>query len=243
MRKLVRTIFGWLAGTVLVTLALTLCGEWLIEVARDKGWYKDAGSTFDRWILATSDFLLSPWISHLIALIVGVTIGLWMDTLLRRRETSQKRYAPIMTTQGKPDIYALPMTDETAERFREGYGQIHGDKWYSLYLLADEARRQFEDTAAGQQIAKEADGNRHAELDAYSSFIAHVIPLYGIRPPSHTSEPIKLRDGESIRFRVNGLQMDSTDDKGREFYRFIHAKAGDVPKALQVLSGQNNAVS
>jgi hypothetical protein len=118
---------------------------------------------------------------------------------------------------------------QTQDRFFEVTGHpLQNEKWTSLFIVASEARRENVDTPYGHSLIGMS---AHAQIVAYAGKINDAIQLHGTFGGPLLSEPINER-GDKIKFRTNGMQMDSTDVNGRPFYRFVHLHTADAPTAL-----------
>jgi hypothetical protein len=84
MRALLRKIATWLLVAVVGGIAIAVVSEWPIEVARDKGWYSNAGRNFDQVASSIRQFLTSWWMMSPVLLLAGIVAGLWADTLLSK---------------------------------------------------------------------------------------------------------------------------------------------------------------
>ncbi len=115
--------------------------------------------------------------------------------------------------------------------FSELLNLAHGGHWTSLVVIADDARR----LVGGSLLARtaQATGGQNEALAYYAGIISNNAQIYGIRPPSRRSEPIRLRWPSKIVFKVSGTQMDSTDPSGKELYRHIHLRTADVGVVLE----------
>lgn len=86
MRGILRRVLSWVLLGAFGTIALAVFGEWFIEVARDKGWYDNAGQTWDRLVSAVLTFVSSPPVLIGLSLLTGLVGGLWLDQLLLKKE-------------------------------------------------------------------------------------------------------------------------------------------------------------
>jgi len=60
VRKLVRQILTWFFVGVILVIAVSVVGEWVIHVADDKCWYENAGKHWDDAVSAVLAFMASP---------------------------------------------------------------------------------------------------------------------------------------------------------------------------------------
>jgi hypothetical protein len=85
-----RRFIRWFATAVLAGLVLTtffgVVGEFFIEFAREKGVYQNPSQRLGVAMTALSDFVTQVWFIGLTTFSAGLAVGLWVDTLLRRRE-------------------------------------------------------------------------------------------------------------------------------------------------------------
>lgn len=94
---IVRCMFGsrfvrWLATVVVVGLVLAVSfgvvGEFFIELAREKGLYDQPSERLSGFMTALSAFVTQTWFMALTGVAVGFAGGMWVDSLLRKRETA-----------------------------------------------------------------------------------------------------------------------------------------------------------
>lgn len=86
MRRILRRFLTWLLVGAVGAIIVALFAEWLIEVARDKGYYDNAGRNWDSLVSAVLAFATSTVPLTGIALLAGLVGGMWLDQLLLRRE-------------------------------------------------------------------------------------------------------------------------------------------------------------
>ncbi len=89
MRGRLRKILTVLTSVALLGIAVPVVAEFFIEWAREEGWYSQPGDTAERLMSIAADIALSHWTLYPVTLLLGVTIGLWVDTLLRRSEKAK----------------------------------------------------------------------------------------------------------------------------------------------------------
>ena len=91
MRNTVRAVLTWFLVGGAGAIAVAVLGEWFIHVAEDKGWYANAGRTWDRLMSAIIDFATSSPVIYSMTALGGLVAGVWLDTLLTRREQRSTR--------------------------------------------------------------------------------------------------------------------------------------------------------
>lgn len=91
MRRRLRNLLSWLLVAVVGTICVAVVGEWFIEVAEDKGWYSNAGQTWDGAMSAVLSFLSQPIFYVPFTASAGIVGGLWLDTALRTYEERRSK--------------------------------------------------------------------------------------------------------------------------------------------------------
>lgn len=91
MRAALRKFLTWTLVGIVGTIILAVVAEWFIEVARDKGFFTDAGGTWDSVVGTVLTAVLNPWFLAGLTGLGGLVAGLWIDAFLRRIE---RRRAP-----------------------------------------------------------------------------------------------------------------------------------------------------
>ncbi len=84
MRNFARRIIGWLAGSLLLAVVSGVVGEFFTALARENGWYQHPSERLDAAMNAFSSFVTHSSFLTATAGIVGLAVGMWMDTILRR---------------------------------------------------------------------------------------------------------------------------------------------------------------
>jgi hypothetical protein len=84
MRNIARRILSWLAGSLLLAIVSGVVGEFFTALAREKGWYQHPSERLDVAMNAFSSFVTHSSFLTATAGIVGLAVGMWMDTVLRR---------------------------------------------------------------------------------------------------------------------------------------------------------------
>ena len=84
-------MLSWLLGTVVVVIIVAVAGEWFIEVAKDKGWYSNAGQNWDNAMGVVTSYLTNPALYIPFTGLAGVVGGLWIDTALKFFEAKNKK--------------------------------------------------------------------------------------------------------------------------------------------------------
>ena len=128
MRLLVRKVVTWVFVGVILAIVVAVAAEWFIEVARDKGLFKDAGEKWDHAMGLISSYATSAWILYPLTLLGGCVIGLWTDYFLRRKELEASSGEPEAPTEGIGlEYFSRGVTtvadeeDEAARRAQELY--------------------------------------------------------------------------------------------------------------------------
>jgi hypothetical protein len=136
------------------------------------------------------------------------------------------------TTPPKAPATVIPLKPGS-ESFTQSAHPIDGETWSSLLRVADEARRATEGTELAFTAQDYGNGSRADVLAFYAGKLSEHAELYGVMPPSPTSERITQHWPANISFHVNGSQMDSAEPRsGKELYRFVHMLTADVGPAL-----------
>lgn len=96
--RTMRSFIKWFLMAVCVGLVLAISfgvvGEFFIELAREKGFYTNPSQKLDDGVRAVSDFVTQSWLLYSTVGVVCLTLGMWMDVLLRRRERAAPAPAP-----------------------------------------------------------------------------------------------------------------------------------------------------
>ena len=82
VRKHVRVIGTWISLGLIAACAFGPIGQWFIQVATDKGWYRDAGHNWDRIMSGVTAILTSPYLTLPTIFFVGGIAGMWLDLWL-----------------------------------------------------------------------------------------------------------------------------------------------------------------
>lgn len=98
-RNYIRRFLTWFLVCVVSVIVVSVFGEWFIHVADDKGWYRDAGQTWDRGVSAILSFLSSAWLLYPATFLAGIVGGLWADFVLAKRERTQGESSDIATVR------------------------------------------------------------------------------------------------------------------------------------------------
>ena len=91
MRKLVRTWITRFSLFLVSGVLLAVVGQFFIQVAQDKGWYKDAGKTWDAVVLNVFQAMTTPTIFYVAAVMICVATGMWIDTALSNFDARRAR--------------------------------------------------------------------------------------------------------------------------------------------------------
>lgn len=133
-------------------IKVSVAGEWFIEVAKDKGWYSNAGQNWDSVTSAVLSYLSNPVLYISFAGFAGVVGALWLDTALkvldaRRRESRRLGLLEAGSAPHPNTRYILlqrdvengysPISQETASSFyalqiylhKRGHGTYIGDRF------------------------------------------------------------------------------------------------------------------
>lgn len=87
VRLFIRWLVTFIGGGLLGTIAFGVVGEFFVELARERGLYEGPSRRLDAAMTAFSEFVTQTWMLVAAALLCGLAIGLWADTLMRRRIT------------------------------------------------------------------------------------------------------------------------------------------------------------
>ncbi|QCO54636.1 hypothetical protein EOK75_01700 [Pseudorhodobacter turbinis] len=82
IRSVVRKILTFILSSILFVIVIAVVGEFFIEVAKAKGWYENAGQTWDRFMGVITDFASSNTALYPLIGLGGLVAGLWLDFLL-----------------------------------------------------------------------------------------------------------------------------------------------------------------
>ena len=86
IRKFIRWLLVVVVLTTLLSIVISVVGEFFIELAREKRFYDNPTQKLDAAMTALRGFMTSDLVLWATFLVLGLTIGLWFDALLRRIE-------------------------------------------------------------------------------------------------------------------------------------------------------------
>lgn len=89
MRRLLRRLVTAIASGLAIVVLYPVTSEFFIELAREWGWYEKPSHRLDVAMSAFSSFVSETWFFATTTFFVGLAVGMWVDTFLRRREGSQ----------------------------------------------------------------------------------------------------------------------------------------------------------
>jgi hypothetical protein len=228
-------------------------------------WIADAAS----WLMATKDVITRDqaiWGAMLVTGVVLAFAELWWHPLRRLLGRSPREYSDAELFRAQAELEkqrrltlkeqrsvtgkrtlrletttTMPKPTGEADFFAESSTPIHGAKWSCLLRVADDARRMTEETELGFAALDYGIGSRADVLAFYAGMVSRHADLFGILPPTPTSERIPLRWPDQIAFHINGGQIDSTSARdGKDLYRFIHLRTSDVPATLAKIRERAN---
>ena len=75
MRETIRKILIYLFLSVFTVILIAVLGEWFIEVAKDKGLYKNAGDKWDSIMKLITSFMFSHYFLYPLTLLIGFYLG------------------------------------------------------------------------------------------------------------------------------------------------------------------------
>jgi hypothetical protein len=156
MRSTIRKILTWLLGIAFTIIVIGVGGEFLIEVARDKGIYENAGQTFDGAVAAVLDFLSLPAVSYPLGALAGLVGGVWLDAFLARSDVPYETSVNSETAFGQTGDVA-PSASGTArgiaseeKRVQQRLVAAIGNAAYSAGMaMGDRSRQAAEDALPG----------------------------------------------------------------------------------------------
>ena len=102
-------VFRIFISAIVAAALLPVIGEFFIELAKEKGLYQHPSERLERtvnWLLAIADL---PGFKISVAVLASFAAGMWLDTIVRRKQASLENVGP------KSDLEFV--FDETSERF------------------------------------------------------------------------------------------------------------------------------
>lgn len=99
MRGVIRKAALWLCGGLVAAIVFGVVGEFFIELARERGFYKNPSERAGAVMSAFTAFVTSWGFLSVTLFVLGLTLGLWADNILRRREAR-----PVIPTEAMSDI-------------------------------------------------------------------------------------------------------------------------------------------
>ncbi len=118
-RKKIRPVVLALLGVVL----LPIFGEFFVEFAREKGWYKNPSEQVEGIMNFISTITNLPYFYHFVVFIAGLSMGVSVDLFLRKRETPDAVYV------NKAELRLRTFDDN---RVPERISHINIWRWYIL---------------------------------------------------------------------------------------------------------------
>jgi hypothetical protein len=94
----IRRLIRWVASgcTTLLTLAFfPVVSEFIIELLREKGFYERPSERMEALMATMSVFVTQTWFVALTTFFIGLSLGLWVDTIMRWREKTESEPAPL----------------------------------------------------------------------------------------------------------------------------------------------------
>ncbi|MCJ8509152.1 hypothetical protein MUU53_14640 [Rhizobium lemnae] len=239
MKIKLRSAYSWIFGFAVLGVLRELYNGFFVKVADEKGWYVNAAERWDFFWSSISAFLVSPWISHCLALIAGAIIALSLSRLIsgRSRDTTDAKLRTIDAFNG-----SIHVPENSADQpFVEITGTPLSGAWTAALKVADQARQTVKDLPAAQLIAEKM--TREEELKYYCGILHKYADLHGIAPPTRTSERIPYRADRPLIFWNNGTQLDTIDEKGNGRFRYLHFKTRSLDGALIALREEMKQLS
>jgi hypothetical protein len=86
MGRTLRWAITIILGLLVIPIIVGVVGEFFIELARERGWYAHPVRRWDLAMSAVSAFVAQTWFLILTALVAGLTLGLWANSMLRKWE-------------------------------------------------------------------------------------------------------------------------------------------------------------
>jgi len=194
MRRFIRKALSYLLGTLLLGLAFAVLGEWFIEVAKDKGLYKNAGDTWDIIMFDVHLIIVSKAFIAAISVLTGLVIGLWADNFFKRSE-------PVNINSEIDDYrqYGKKIR-ERAHEMREFLKELQ----QTHYVEPSGFKHSFEDAVKLSDKRKAAEDKIHSRIDARfgTEIVAFVMALkkYEIDVPFHIGSSFSSRPLAFIKY-------------------------------------------
>lgn len=92
------------SGSVLITIfVIGVCGEFFIELAREKGLYKNPSETVDQVVAMFRELLVTPWFAWLGGATAGITAFLWIDRLWAKHKPTSKIRNDSLAAKAEPN--------------------------------------------------------------------------------------------------------------------------------------------
>jgi hypothetical protein len=86
IRAKIRWFLAGIFVLVLVPIAVSVVGEFFIEWAKEQGYYNNPSRRLSAIVTALTWFANQPWFLYPATALGGLTIGVWLDFLLRKKE-------------------------------------------------------------------------------------------------------------------------------------------------------------
>ncbi|MER0239552.1 hypothetical protein [Fulvimarina sp. MAC8] len=94
MRNLTRKIATWFLVAVVLAIIITVLSEFFIEVAKDKGFYDNAGKRWDRVMGAVADLVTTGYVLYPVTALSGLVAGVWLHHWAGKWDAKRKTPHP-----------------------------------------------------------------------------------------------------------------------------------------------------
>jgi hypothetical protein len=119
LRSFLRKFISALTAGLLLAIIGAVIAEFFIQFFKEKGWYDKPSERLDVALNAFVILITQPWILIIASFLVGLTIGLWTDSLLRWWERHHHLDADAtVSTQSFPSTEPMGMLDYILDGLR-----------------------------------------------------------------------------------------------------------------------------
>ncbi|MEC9368414.1 MAG: hypothetical protein VX871_06950 [Pseudomonadota bacterium] len=124
VRTRVRFWISIALAAIVIPIVVSVVGEFFIEWAREEGWYEKPSERIEGAMSALSAFVFQAWFLLIGAFVCGLSAGLWLDVLLRKKEQVATISLPsgIMLAEEDPAETREQALRELDDLFAEGVG-------------------------------------------------------------------------------------------------------------------------
>jgi hypothetical protein len=119
-RKVARGTAAAAAAVVLAIAVYPVAGEFFVELAREQGWYDRPSDRLAQMSASLSALGQADWFHWVGGWVIGLACGLWLDALLKRRQSPS-----FTATLRRPTQNGRPVPSPDLLRILKEYATAH----------------------------------------------------------------------------------------------------------------------